>query len=477
VKKNGTVVALSINFYNNGGSSYDATLGCMDMCQLWADNSYYLPNYLSQGFCMKTNLPANTAMRAPGAVNSTFFIEAVMERVACELKMDPKAVREINFYQNGQTTPYLQPITNSELQACWTQLQTSCDYDNRLKAVQAFNAANRWRKRGIRISPCKYGIGVAGYQTGCIINILADDGTIQVCHGGVEIGQGVNTKVAQCIAYELGSFGVDMSLIAFSSTSTERIPNFTVTGGSATSETCSQAAIIACQSLKAMLQPIKDKNPDAKWPQLCALALGAGCNLSATGYWSMPSGEVGGFPFTYFVWAAACSEVELDVLTGDLQVLRTDIMYDSGYSLNYAIDNGQIEGSFVQGLGFYFTEDVVINSSGRLVSNGTWDYKPPSSKDIPIQFNVSFLANTPNPATNAILSSKASGEPPYLLAASAFFAAKDAIAARRADAGLSGYFDLSVPATIDKIQTACAITVNDLNLNGATTPYPRVVSN
>jgi len=464
VKKDGTVVAYTMNFYSNGGASYDATLGCMDMCQLWADNTYFVANYETQGFCMKTNLPPNTAMRAPGALNSIYMMEAVMERVAFELKMDPKAVREKNFYVNGNNTPYGMPIANCEVSAVWSALQTAADYPNRLKEVAAFNAANRWRKRGVRMTPVKYGIGVAGYQTSCLVNIISDDGTIQVCHSGTEIGQGINTKVAQAIAYALG---VDISLINITANSTEKLPNFTNTGGSGTSEACCQAALNACATLNATLAPIKSANPKANWAQIIALAAAQGAPLSVVGTFAMPNGEAGGFPFTYFVYCAACSEVELDILTGQVQVLRTDIVYDGGYSLNYAIDTGQIEGAFIQGLGFFFTEFVKIGPTGRVVNNGTWDYKPPTSKDIPIQFNVTFLANDPNPATNAILSSKASGEPPYMMACSAFFAARDAVAAARTDAGLSGYFQIDTPATPDVLQMACGFTMDQLNLNAA----------
>jgi xanthine dehydrogenase molybdopterin-binding subunit B len=201
------------------------------------------------------------------------------------------------------------------------------------------------------------------------------------------------------------------------------------------------------------------------WPQLIQSALGQGVNLSSTAFFD-PTQNDNGYEFSYFVYGAACSIVELDILTGELEILRTDIVYDGGISLNPAMDIGQVEGAFVQGIGFFFTEEIVTNLSGRIVNNGTWDYKPPGALDIPIAFNVTFLSNTPNQANMAVLSSKASGEPPYMLAASAFFAAKNAISAARAELqeNNNSDFSLDCPATVEKIQLASLVDYTQLNL-------------
>lgn len=429
------------------------------MCQLWADNVYFVPNYKSTGSCVRTNLAPNTAMRSPGALQGIYMTESIIERVAYELKLDPLTIRQNNFYQQGQTTPYGQPIQYYSLPTCWSQLRSSCNYDQRVQQVQTFNQNNRWRKRGIRMTPVKYPMGLAGSQCAVLLNVFAEDGTIMLAHSGCEIGQGLSTKVAQAVAYELN---IDLSLISITSTSTEKIPNFTNTGGSSTSESVTQAAINACQTLNASLAPIKKTMPNATWPQLIAAAANSQINLSVSGYFSYAH-EDGNFPFAYFVFGAACTEAEVDLLTGEIEIIQTDIVYDCGISLNPAVDIGQVEGAFVQGIGFFFTEECIY-LNGRLLNNGTWDYKPASSQDIPIVFNVTFLNQSPNLAPHAVLSSKATGEPPYQLAASAYFAVKDAIYAARAAGGLNGYVSLNTPITTDQIQLACGISINQLNL-------------
>jgi len=259
--------------------------------------------------------------------------------------------------------------------------------------------------------------------------------------------------------------GIDIKTIEVLSNRSDVIPNAGETGGSGTPESNVAAAVVACNTLNATLAPIKAANPKATWPQIVGLAFGAGLNLQATGcfqYTANPSNN----QFTYFVWCAACSTVELDVLTGEVQILNTDIVYDNGYSLNPAVDIGQIEGAFVMGVGFFFTEDCITNQDkGYIINNGTWDYKPPSSLDIPINFNVTLLGGTPNACPQSVLSSKATGEPPYALATSAFFALHDAVAAARAQVGHTEDFVISSPATVEKIQRACLVDYTQLNLS------------
>jgi xanthine dehydrogenase/oxidase len=281
-----------------------------------------------------------------------------------------------------------------------------------LAAVQAFNASSRWLKKGIALTPVKYGFQLPGQQQSAMIQIFAPDGTIVLSHSGAEIGQGLTTKVLQCVAYSLG---VDLSMIVNRPSSTDKIPNWTMTGGSSTSEAVCQAAMDACAKLNTILD--KYRGNGKSWADVVNAAVAGDESLTATCIFS-PKADP--YPFTYYVWCAACTEVQVDVLSGDTNVLRTDIVYDCGQSLNPIVDIGQIEGAFVQGIGFFLTEETIFDpNTGRVVNNGTWDYKPPASQDIPIDLRVTLLPNLPNSA--GILRSKGSGEPPYILAASVKF--------------------------------------------------------
>jgi len=311
------------------------------------------------------------------------------------------------------------------------------------------------------MTPVKYGQGLNAYREGCIINIDQEDGTVTVTTSGSEVGQGLNTKVAQAVAMSLG---VPLSTIVVTSNATDRIANADVTGGSGTSESCVAAALDACTTMNARLAPVKDAHPTASWPELIGFAYAEGIALTATGYFQ---GAASPYPFTYFVWAAAATKIELDVLTGQIQILRTDIVYDCGQSLSPEIDMGQIEGAFVMGLGFMFTEEAVVMNTGALANPGTWDYKPPASLDIPISFNVTFLEKTPNPLRTSVLGSKCVAEPPYQLAASAYFAVCDAINAARSDAGETGPLQLCTPITVERIQRACLVSASQFNLDAA----------
>jgi len=461
--KSGKILALSVDTFADAGYTVDDTFGLLDMMQTMMDSAYFVPNYRTTAAACKTNTITNTDMRSPGVCSGVFFMENILDRVAYELRLPPNKVREQNFYSadGKQRTPMGDPTTFIQLQNVWTTLQKSADVVTRTAAVAAFNQANRWRKRGIYCTPVKYGISQHGYKMAVAINVLEEDGTINVAHGGVEIGQGINTKVAQAVAYKLQ---VPLSLICITHNSTDSIPNATLTGGSGTSETVVNAALLAAENLLARLKPYLE--PGAKWEDVVSAAYHGGVNLSAQGYWGGgPRGKKRVNPmYDYFVYAACCSEVELDVLTGEVQIIRSDIAYDCGKSLNQAVDVGQVEGAFIQSVGFYLTEDVVKHEkTGQVLTAGTWDYKPPTAVDIPQVFNVTFV-KTNNPATVSTLGSKAVGEPPYQLGASVFFAAKQAVYAARANAGLKGYVHLETPASPVALQTACGVTASQLTM-------------
>lgn len=459
----GVIQGLRYRFYLNAGCVANDSFGSLFMGNNWADNAYYLPNYAADSVVCRTNTPSRTAMRAPGVVQSCLFTEMVVERVATALQLPLNTVQERNFIQNGQSAICGQVITDCTLQSVWAKVLARSQYTDRVRRVQQFNANNLWRKRGIAVCPVKYGMGWAGYNAGVWLGARSTDGYVTVTHNGVEMGQGINTKVAQAVAQGLG---IPLSLIRVERTRTDGVVNGGPTGGSGTSEVVVKAALNACANLNGRLAPYRKVanaangkvTPSTQQQWLALLqSLPLEVSLNVEGWYS-PSSNPNGQPFQYFVYAACVSEVELDVLSGAVHVLASELVYDCGRSLNPAIDIGQIEGALVMGLGYFFSEKVRYEpGSGRLQSVGTWEYKPPLAQDIPSVLNLTLIANAYN--KDGILGSKAVGEPPYIVSNSAYFALKMAVGSARADAtNTSGeYFDLPVPATIDVRQTACLV--------------------
>eukprot|EP01136_Pigoraptor_vietnamica_P019509 Opistho-1_new@67202 len=450
VDANGVLTAIQLDYYVDSGCNVNDSPGCLAMAFDACDNAYYAPNWKVTGYLCQTNLPSNTAMRAPGCVPAIFIIETVMDQVAKSLGVDPDALRFANLVQNGSVTPYGQTVSNCTLPAVWTQLKQQADYDNRRAAVADFNAKNRWRKRGITIMPLKYGIAWGGYTCGGHVSVYAD-GTVGITHSGCEIGQGINTKVAQVAAYTLG---IDMSNIVIRTTRTDLHPNAAPTGGSITSELNCAAVQQACKNLLAVIDPVRKTLPaGTPWPQVVAACLGQGVDLSNRAWYLGASTG----PFNYSSFGATAIEVEMDILTGESQIIRTDIVFDCGISLSPLIDIGQVEGGFVQGLGYWMSEKLTFDTgSGRLLSNNTWEYKPPAAKDIPIDFRITMLPNTPNP--DGFLRSKATGEPPYCMACSVLFAMKNAVTAARAEIGQDkDYYAVNGPFTVDAVRAASLV--------------------
>jgi len=284
------------------------------------------------------------------------------------------------------------------------------------------------------------------------------DGTISISPGGIEMGQGLNTKVAQATSMALG---VPMDLITLQVSSTATNPNSMTTGGSIGSELSVSATLDACKILNQRLYPLRKTLGNPTWAQLITAAYNAGVQLYASGF-SNPQPSPNG-PNQYNSYGVVCLEVELDVLTGEIQIVRSDVLFDCGISMNPAIDLGQIEGGFVQGLGLHLTEDILYTEDGQPVCDGTWEYKPPSSKDIPIQFNVTLLKNSQN--AQGLLSSKAVGEPPLCMAAVGLFAVQHAVAAARNDISHREYFELDSPATVDHTQQSCLVDISQFVIN------------
>ncbi|KAB0396072.1 hypothetical protein E2I00_020115 [Balaenoptera physalus] len=432
----------------------------MERALFHMDNSYKIPNVRGTGRLCKTNLPSNTAFRGFGGPQALFIAEHWMSDVAVTCGLPAEEVRRKNLYREGDLTHFNQRLEGFNLPRCWDECLKSSQYHDRKSEVDKFNKENCWKKRGLCIIPTKFGISFTVpflNQAGALIHVYTD-GSVLVSHGGTEMGQGLHTKMVQVASRALK---VPTSKIYISETSTNTVPNSSPTAASVSTDIYGQAVYEACQTILKRLEPFKRKNPSGSWEDWVMAAYRGTVSLSATGFYRTPnlgySFETNsGNAFHYFTYGVACSEVEIDCLTGDHKNLRTDIVMDVGSSLNPAIDIGQVEGAFVQGLGLFTLEELHYSPEGSLHTRGPSTYKIPAFGSIPTEFRVSLLRDCPN--RKAIYASKAVGEPPLFLGASIFFAIKDAIRAARAqhtDNNTKELFRLDSPATPEKIRNAC----------------------
>nr|XP_033794956.1 xanthine dehydrogenase/oxidase [Geotrypetes seraphini] len=455
--KNGRVVALDVTHYSNAGCSQDLSHAVMDRSLFHADNAYKIPNIRVEGYVCKTNLPSNTAFRGFGSPQAMLIAESWMSDIAVTCGLPAEEVRKLNLYEEGDLTHFNQRLEGFTLQRCWEECLMSSKFHQRKKEIEEFNRQQRWKKRGIAIIPTKFGISFTLTllnQAGALVHVYTD-GSVLLTHGGTEMGQGLHTKMIQVASRALG---IPTSKIHISETSTNTVPNTPPTAASVSSDLNGMAIYNACQTLLQRLEPYKSSKPKGSWEDWVTAAYVDRVSLSATGFYKTPG--IGysfekneGSPYSYYSYGVACSEVEIDCLTGDHKNLRTDIVMDVGTSLNPAIDIGQIEGAFVQGLGLFTLEELRYSPEGNLYTRGPGMYKIPAFADISTEFNVSLLRDHPN--SKAIYSSKAVGEPPLFLSASIFFAIKDAISTARAESGLTGLFRLDSPATPERIRNAC----------------------
>ncbi|EGC38870.1 hypothetical protein DICPUDRAFT_96745 [Dictyostelium purpureum] len=460
VTKDGLIKALDLELYADAGYSYDISVGVLDRAIFHSENAYKIPNVNVVGRLCKTNLPSNTAFRGYGGPQAMIIVENWVEKISKVLNIESHIIRAKNFYKEGELTHYLQAVENNQMQRVWDTILEKSNYLERINKVNDFNEKNRWKKRGIAVIPTKFGMSFTVKtlnQAGALVHCYTD-GTVLVTHGGTEMGQGLNTKMIQIAAR---AFGIPVKDVFISETSTDKVANTTPTAASVSSDLNGMAVLDACQNILKRLEPLKEKNPNMTFKQLCIEAFVQRVNLSSNGFYATPNvgyvfkdGGVGeGTPFNYFNFGAACSEVEIDVLTGDHTVLRSDVILDVGDSLNPTIDIGQVEGAFVQGMGWSCTEEVVTFPTGYLFTRGPSTYKIPGFNDVPLEFNVSLLNDAPNP--KAIHSSKGVGEPPLFLGSSVYFAIRQAITAARKETNLNDWFDLPSPATCERIRTSC----------------------
>jgi len=458
----GRIIAYDVELNSNAGAATDLSMAILERAVFHADNAYYIPHISVVGKAWKTHLPSNTAFRGFGGPQGMAVIENAIDRMARFLKKDPAEIRFLNFYgmKDRNTTHYEQLIENNRLFTLYDHLLNSSDYHNRRLAIKSFNDENEYVKRGIALTPVKFGISFTTSflnQAGALVNIY-QDGTVLVNHGGTEMGQGLHVKMLQVASSELG---IDPEFIKVNATNTSKVPNTSATAASSGSDLNGMAIKNAAEKLRKRLAPVavdalKEKNPqlefseerlvfqynhifdpafsDAKiaFKELIPKAYLAQVSLSATGFYKTPDihfdKTIGrGKPFHYFAFGMAVSEVEVDMLTGHYKCLRADILHDAGKSLNKNIDLGQVEGGFIQGVGWCTTEVVKWNEKGKLLNYSPDTYKIPSVQDMPADFRTELLEDAPNP--NTIKQSKAVGEPPLMLAFSVWLAIKDALSA------------------------------------------------
>lgn len=474
--KNGKVIALDVTHYSNAGNTQDLSHAIMERSLFQMDNTYKISNIRGVGYVCKTNLPSNTAFRGFGGPQGMMIAESWMNDVAAKIGLPAEQVRRLNLYNEGDLTHFNQKLEGFTVARCWDECLVKSNYHQRRKQIEHFNSQHRWKKRGMAIIPTKFGISFTLpflNQAGALV-LVYKDGSVLLTHGGTEMGQGLHTKMVQVASKALG---IPASKVHISETSTNTVPNTSPTAASASSDLNGMAIYNACQTILQRLEPFKSSKPDGTWEEWVSAAYLDRVSLSAAGFYKTP---VTGFnfetkqgtPFSYFTYGVACSEVEIDCLTGDHKNLRTDIVMDVGKSLNPAIDIGQIEGAFVQGLGLFTLEEMRYSPEGNLYTRGPGMYKIPGCGDIATEFNVSLLRNCPN--SKAIYSSKAVGEPPLFLAASIFFAIKDAINSARSEVGLTGPFRLDSPATPERIRGACVDIFTEMCLDaqpGAFKPW------
>nr|CAB3500389.1 unnamed protein product [Digitaria exilis] len=464
----GKILALDLEIYNNGGNSLDLSLAVLERAMFHSDNVYDIPNIRVSGQVCFTNFPSNTAFRGFGGPQGMLITENWIHHMALELQRSPEDIKELNFHSDGTVMHYGQLLQNCRISSVWDELKASCNVTEARKGVRSFNSNNRWRKRGIAMVPTKFGISFTAKfmnQAGALVQVYTD-GTVLVTHGGVEMGQGLHTKVAQVAA---SAFNIPLSSVFISETSTDKVPNASPTAASASSDLYGAAVLDACQQIRARMEPIASRGTHNSFAELAQTCYMERVDLSAHGFYATP--DIGfdwidgkGTPFLYYTYGAAFAEVEIDTLTGDFHTRTVDIVMDLGFSINPAIDIGQIEGAFIQGLGWVALEELKWGDNnhkwirpGHLFTCGPGAYKIPSVNDIPLNFKVSLLKGAPNP--KVIHSSKAVGEPPFFLGSAVLFAIKDAIFAARAEEGHLDWFPLDNPATPERIRMACVDSI------------------
>lgn len=448
----GRLQGIEITMAANCGYSLDLSGSIVDRAMFHADNAYYLGDATITGYRCKTHIASNTAYRGFGGPQGMVAIEHIIDHIARQLGLDPLTVRKENYYggEGRNITHYYQTVEQNLLHEMTDELERSADYQARRAAIRQFNQLSPYLKKGLALTPVKFGISFTASflnQAGALV-LVYTDGSIQLNHGGTEMGQGLNTKVAQVVAEV---FQVPLSQIQITATDTGKVPNTSPTAASSGADLNGKAAQNAAEIIKARLVAMLMHNYQAQaadiafsngqvrvkqqyfsFQQVVQEAWLNQVPLSSTGFYRTPKifydrSKAAGHPFYYFSYGAACAEVLIDTLTGEYKLLRADILHDVGDSLNPAIDIGQVEGGFVQGMGWLTTEELVWGEDGKLQTSGPAGYKIPAIGDVPQDLRVKLVENRKNPE-ETVFHSKAVGEPPFMLGISVWCALKDAIA-------------------------------------------------
>ncbi|MDE2417856.1 MAG: xanthine dehydrogenase molybdopterin binding subunit [Burkholderiales bacterium] len=477
----GRLTALQVMMAANCGFSADLSGPVADRAIFHTDNAYYLEHVDIASYRCKTNTQSHTAFRGFGGPQGVILIETIMGDIARQLRMDPLDVRMRNLYsdeaipgtdQKRDTTHYQMKVEDNILQPLLSKLELSAQYRRRVEAISAWNATSPVLKRGIAITPVKFGISFTATlfnQAGALVHVYTD-GSVQVNHGGTEMGQGLHTKISQIVADELG---IPFGKVLATASDTSKVPNASATAASAGTDLNGRAAQFAARHVRDNLaafvcgldgvgagavrfeggQVITPKTM-RKFEDVVGMAYANRIQLWSDGFYRTPKihydkTTLTGRPFYYFAYGAACTEVAIDTLTGESKVLKVDILHDVGRSINPAIDIGQIEGGFVQGMGWLTTEQLVWNDKGLLTTHAPSTYKIPTAGDVPAHFKVELWPE-PNREDN-VFGSKAVGEPPFMLAISVYEALRDAVAQARGDGAA---VQLTAPATAENILRA-----------------------
>ncbi|WP_282063449.1 xanthine dehydrogenase molybdopterin binding subunit [Roseobacter litoralis] len=475
VDARGRITAIDFTHLARCGWAQDLSLPVADRAMLHADNTYYLPAVRITSHRLKTNTQSATAFRGFGGPQGMLGIERVMDHIAATLDLDPLDVRHRNFYAAPgalarNQTPYGQTVEDFIVPEMIARLRADCDYDARVQAVARWNAENRWIKKGIALTPVKFGISFTLThlnQAGALVHVY-QDGSVHLNHGGTEMGQGLFQKVAQVAA---ARFGIDTAQVKITATDTAKVPNTSATAASSGSDLNGMAVQAACDTIRGRMADllaqehqcdpadvvfrdgiVSVSGAEYSFADVAQKAYLARVSLSATGFYKTPKLEWDrikgkGRPFFYFAYGVAATEVAVDTLTGENRILRADIIHDAGASLNPSLDIGQVEGGYVQGVGWLTTEELIWDDQGRLRTHAPSTYKIPACSDRPDVFNVS-LWDAPN-KENTVYRSKAVGEPPLMLGISAFSALSQAVQSCG-----PAYADLQAPATAEAILKA-----------------------
>ena len=469
----GIIKGLKLKLASRCGISPDLSEAINERALLHIDNAYYLENVLVENYLCKTNTASNTAFRGFGGNQGMMAIENIIDHIATSLKKDSAEIRRRNFYQKKKKniTHYNMKIEDNVIQEIFDQLIKSSNYKSRQLSIKKFNKGNKYIKKGIAITPVKFGISFTTWhlnQAGALVHIYCNDGSVHINTGAIEMGQGTYTKIAQLAA---NAFGLPFNKIKVSATRTDKVPNTSASAASSTTDLNGAAALNAISKIKQNLASfvkrkykikngeavyengmIKFKGKSFKFNTLIKEAYLNRVSLSSSGFYTTPKiyfdkKTFKGRPFLYFCYGAAVSEVVIDTLTGENKIIRADILHDAGKAINPAIELGQIEGGFVQGAGWLTMEEVKWKSNGQLTTHSPSTYKIPTASDMPEKFNVEIFKKGKN-NENVINKSKTTGEPPLMNAMSVFFAIKNAIAS-------IGNYNiipiLDAPATPEKI--------------------------